>query len=81
MIGEPQSMNKGLLLIAAVLLAVSAAYGLNRGIFVGSERLLYGPEHGNIMKTECHYLFITGISKFDAGFGENSYCRFFALPS
>jgi hypothetical protein len=37
------TMNKGLLLIAAALLVVSAAYSLNRGIFVGSERVLHGP--------------------------------------
>jgi hypothetical protein len=36
-------MNKGLLLIAAALLVVSAAYSLDRGIFIGSERVLYGP--------------------------------------
>jgi hypothetical protein len=37
-------MNKSLIiLITTVSLVFSAAYSLNRGIFVGSERILYGP--------------------------------------
>jgi hypothetical protein len=36
-------MNKGRLLIAAGLLAVLAGYSLDRGIFIGSDRVLYGP--------------------------------------
>ena len=46
------TMNKGLILIAAALLVVSAAYGLNRGIFVGSERALYGPAPCSHMLSE-----------------------------
>ena len=37
-------MNKSLLLLLiAALLVVSAAYSLDRGVFVGSERVFYGP--------------------------------------
>ena len=45
-------MNKGLSLIVAALLAVSAAYSLDRGIFVGLERVLYGPAPCSHMLSE-----------------------------
>jgi hypothetical protein len=57
-------------LVAAFLLVVAlAGYGLNRGIFVGSERYVRGAEccpHADFIQKRCRYLFVTGISEIDA---------------
>jgi hypothetical protein len=63
-------------LVAAFLfVVVLAIYGLNRGIFVGSARYVYGtkgyPESDTIKK-RCRYLFVTGVSEIDARDGEVS---------
>lgn len=55
-----------IILLAIVILAM---YGLNRGIYVGSQRYVSGapccPGDDEIQK-RCRYLFVTGISEIDA---------------
>lgn len=65
------SMNRYLAIIL-ISVAALAAYGLNRGIYVGSERYVGGysccPDSDFIQK-RCRYLFVTGISEIDANDG------------
>lgn len=55
--------------VIAAIVAASAIYGLNRGIFVGTERYVRGfeccPDAHKIIK-RCRCLFITGVSEIDA---------------
>lgn len=62
-------------LLAALVAVAMGAYALDRGIFVGSERYVFGapccPDTDSIVK-RCRYLFVTGISEIAAVDGEVS---------
>jgi len=60
---------KRYVLISALLIVVFGVYGLNRGIYVGSERRVSGyrccPD-ADILVKSCRYLFVTGVSEIRA---------------
>ena len=62
-------------LLIAIFVVIIAVYGVNRGIFVGSERYAAGatccPDLDTIKK-RCRYLFVTGVAEIDARNGEVS---------
>lgn len=62
-------MKLAVLAIGTLIVFAMAAYALDRGIYVGSERYVMGIEpmpSGDFLQKRCRYLFITGISEIDA---------------
>ena len=60
-------------LIVVILLVAAVAYALDRGVFVGSRRYVMGATatpYLDVIQKECSYLFITGISEFNAPDGQ-----------
>jgi hypothetical protein len=58
---EVPNMNRYLLvtLVTFVLFVVLGIYSLNRGIYIGSASYI----NGNLLRKNCKYLFVTGISR------------------
>jgi hypothetical protein len=59
--------------IIVLAVVVLGAYGLNRGVYVGSDDVVMGapccPTDDQVQK-RCHYLFVTGFSTIDARDGQ-----------
>jgi hypothetical protein len=63
------------LFITLLFIVALGVYGLNRGMFVGSERYVFSAEccpDLDTIRKRCRYLFVTGISEIDARDGEVS---------
>lgn len=61
--------------VVGVVLLCLSVYGLNRGIFVGSENIIMGAPccpNLDVIQKECRYLFVTGISAIPAKQGQMS---------
>ena len=63
------SARAGVIVLALLAICFAAAYALDRGVYIGSERRVLSYPHdpnGVLIMTRCRYLFVTGISEIDA---------------
>jgi hypothetical protein len=63
---NPGSMRLGSLTLASLII-LAAAYGLNRGLFLGSKIFI----DGQWFIKHCHYLYFTGVETHPARGGDS----------
>lgn len=74
---------KPITLLAIVLALGTAAYGLSRGIFIGSAVVQFTSAGGTYLGRECRYLFPSGVTTLRKGGwttrqeAENEFCQLF----
>jgi hypothetical protein len=59
--------------IVAIAVLFGAAYGLDHGVYVGSERYVMGAPccaNADVIQKRCRYLFVTGVSEINAVDGQ-----------
>lgn len=64
-------MKKYVVGISILCLLLAAVYGIDHGVFVGTNVHIWGPppalpEEGNLVVKTCRYLFITGVTEIPA---------------